>query len=154
MLGPAAIAFMSSRVGGWIHRRLVWLDRVLLRISGGRVTVFGPAGVYFLVLTTTGRKSGRRHSVPLVYVSYDGQAIVVGSNYGQQHHPAWTANLLADPRATVEAGGETFDVVAEQVTGERYDTLFEEFIAVGRNYDAYRGRAGRDIRMFTLRRVS
>ncbi|MCE5287697.1 MAG: nitroreductase family deazaflavin-dependent oxidoreductase [Nocardiaceae bacterium] len=150
---PVAVAFLSSRLGGWIHRRLRWLDLALLRATRGRVSMFGPSGIYVLVLTTTGRRSGNSHSVPLVYVPHEGGALVLGSNYGQAHHPAWSANLLADPRASVEVGGHKFAVLAEHITGTRFDDLFRQFLAIGENFGTYRERSQRDLRMFALRRV-
>lgn len=115
--------------------------------------MFGPAGLHFVVLTTTGRKSGNPHTVPLVYAPHEGGALVLGSNYGQAHHPAWTANLLANPRASAEVGGETFAVLAEHITGPQFDDLYVKFLAIGKNYDVYRTRTQRDLRMFALRRV-
>ncbi len=115
--------------------------------------MFGPSGIYVLVLTTTGRKTGNLHSVPLVYVPHEGGALVLGSNYGRLQHPAWSGNLLAIPKATVEVGGQKFPVDAEHITGAQFEDLFRHFLAIGENFETYRERSQRDLRMFALRRV-
>ncbi|GAB3872288.1 hypothetical protein GCM10027610_137470 [Dactylosporangium cerinum] len=80
-------------------RRVVRLDRWLQRRSKGRIVPINAAGVNTLLLTTTGRRSGQPRSQPLLFVRDGGDFIVIGSNWGQAHHPAWTSNLLADPAA-------------------------------------------------------
>ena len=77
------------------------LDRTLHKLTGGRVIV-SRLMVPCMVLTTTGRKSGLPRESPLACVpDGDGGWWVVGSNFGQETHPAWTGNLIADPNATV-----------------------------------------------------
>src|SRR6187200_1585279 len=69
------------------------VDRFLSRITGGRL-VLSQALVPSLVLTTTGRRSGQPRAAPLACLpDDDGSFLVVGSNFGRQHHPAWTFNL-------------------------------------------------------------
>ncbi len=55
--------------------------------------------------TTTGRKTGRRHTIPLLYLEDGENFVVVASNGGAPRHPAWWSNLRADPEANVEIGG-------------------------------------------------
>ena len=84
-------------------RLLVPADRLVGRLTQGRVVAFGL--VPSLVLTTTGRRSGKPRSNPLLYVP-DGDAyVVIGSNWGQPHQPAWSLNLLAQPAAEVDVKG-------------------------------------------------
>ena len=73
------------------------LDRALHRITGGRVIMSGGM-LPSLVLTTTGAKTGQRRTTPLATKPEDGSWYVVGSNFGRENHPAWTANLIANPR--------------------------------------------------------
>ena len=49
-----------------------------------------------LILTTTGRKSGQPRTTVLSYVRDDHRLLVLGSNFGQQRHPSWSTNLIAD----------------------------------------------------------
>jgi deazaflavin-dependent oxidoreductase (nitroreductase family) len=77
---------------------------------------------------------------------------LVGSNFGQASHPAWTSNLLADPNAWVTMGGKEIPVVATQVTGAERERIFRKFADYASNYDAYRGRTDRELRVFALTR--
>src|SRR5690606_29627195 len=87
------------------------LDRAVHKVSKGRVSVSG-AIVPNLVLTTVGRKSGQPRQTPLACVPDGCDAwFVVGSNFGRETHPLWTANLIANPEATVDFRGQTVPVV-------------------------------------------
>jgi deazaflavin-dependent oxidoreductase (nitroreductase family) len=77
---------------------------------------------------------------------------LVGSNYGQANHPAWSWNLLADANAWVTMGGHEIAVAATQLTGAEHDRIFRKFADYAANYDAYRGRTDRKIRVFELTR--
>ncbi len=92
------------------HRRLVRLDSHALhlwlyRVSGGRLATRVP-GRRFLMLTTTGRKSGARYAVALEYHTDGQMPYVIASNYGKDSPPAWYLNLLANPRVEVEREGK------------------------------------------------
>ena len=145
--------FSSSRIGSWTIRKLSPLDARVMARSKGRHTVLGPIGAPTVLLTTTGRKSGLPRSSPLLCVHDGDRLIVVGSNFGQAHHPAWTANLLANPAATVTMAGQDIDVTATLVTGLEKDRLYQEFIDITGAYDTYLSRTDRDIRMFALTRT-
>lgn len=127
------------------------LDPWILRRSKGRVAsrVYGlPA----LLLTTVGRRSGQPRVSPLLYLRDGEDFIVVGTNFGQEHHPAWTANLLARPAAEIEVGPERLTVEAELVDGAAWEQLWSRFVALYPGYANYLQRAGgRTPRMFRLR---
>ena len=146
------IAFLGSEFGSWCFRKLAPVDRQLLRRSNGRFTIFGPVGVPLLLLTTTGRKSGERREIPLTYMREDDRLFLAGSNWGQATHPAWSWNLLADPKVWVTMGGEEIAVVATQLAGAEHDRIFRTFADYAANYDAYRGRTDRELRVFELTR--
>jgi deazaflavin-dependent oxidoreductase (nitroreductase family) len=77
---------------------------------------------------------------------------VVGSNWGQAHHPAWSANLLAEPDAVVSVDGRPEPVRAVLVEGEDREGLLGELARVWPAYRTYQRRAaGRDLRVFRLR---
>jgi len=103
-------------------------------------------------LTTTGRRTGRERTNPLLY-AVDGDAfIVVGSNWGQQQHPAWSSNLLADPDAVVTLGGQRIPVRATRVEGTERERLWELMRSLWPAYAQYEERSGRHIRVFRLER--
>jgi deazaflavin-dependent oxidoreductase (nitroreductase family) len=135
-----------------LGRAYMPLDRVIGRMTKGR---FVALGMPSLLLTTTGRKSGQPRTSPLLYVA-DGDAfVVIGSNWGQGHHPAWSSNLLANPDATVTLRGEYIPVHARLVEGAERERLRERLVRMWPAYTAYERRAGgRELRVFRLERVS
>jgi deazaflavin-dependent oxidoreductase (nitroreductase family) len=144
--------FASTRPGSWTVRHLTPLDRRLLLRSGGRRTVLGPIGAPTLLLETTGRRTGRPRVTPLLFArDGDGESvIVVGSNFGQPHHPAWTGNLLATPRALVRVRGREVPVTATLLEGEEAEAAYRRMVEVTAVYAAYRTRTDRRIRVFRL----
>lgn len=144
------VAMASTKSGSWLLRTLTPLDRRLLTKSRGRFTVLGPFGAPTMLLTTTGSKSKQPRTSPLLYVRESGRLYVVGSNFGQAKHPAWSGNLLADPYATVTIGGTNVPVVASLLDGAERERIWLAFVDLATTYDAYRGRTDRDIRVFAL----
>lgn len=144
-------SFSKTAIGSWTVRRLTPLDRRILQRSRGRFTVLGPIGAPSLLLTTTGAKSGLARTSPLLYArESDDALIVVGSNFGQDHHPAWTGNLKANPDAVVTIGGKDVPVRANLLEGEDADAAYARMVDVVDAYSAYRGRTDRSIRVFRL----
>jgi deazaflavin-dependent oxidoreductase (nitroreductase family) len=135
---------------GVVGRRFVWLDRRLRLWSKGRFT---PADrvIPTLLLTTTGRKSGRPRPQPLAFIPDGDDFIIVGSNWGQRHHPAWSGNLLANPAATVLVDGVLVPVHARIVSGQERARLWARLEQAWPAFRTYQQRVGaREIRMFRL----
>ena len=133
---------------------LFWkVHRFLYRVSGGRIG--GRAvGMPVLLLTTKGRKSGEPRSNVLTYLP-KGEAFVVFASYaGEPKHPAWWLNLAADPRATVQRGGDRQDAVATEVEGVRRAELWRDFAAMYAGLDAYQAQARRRFPVVALTPVS
>jgi len=127
------------------------LDRFLSKISGGRIVV--SAGVVpSLVLTTTGRKSGQPRRTPLATLPVGDDFLVVGSNFGKEHHPAWTANLMANPEASVSFKGKDIRVVAHLLDADEKKEVWPKLLEIWPTYDRYVERSGRDLRVFRLER--
>ncbi len=133
-----------------LGRTIVPLDRWLFRRSDGRWAVLGRARLPCLLLTTTGRRSGEPRQQPLLYAPDGDGYVVVGSNWGQQHHPAWSANLLANPEATVRVGDRVVPVRAALARGAERERLWALLVGLWPAYETYRERAGRDLRVFRL----
>lgn len=150
LLARLAVKFASTRVGSWTVRTLMPLDRKLLIRTDGRRTVLGPVGAPTMLLETTGRKSGQRRVSPLLFARDGGSLVVVGSNFGQEHHPAWTGNLLAEPRSVAVVRGKRFEVRADLLSGVEAEAAYQLMVEVAGAYASYRGRTDRDIRVFRL----
>jgi deazaflavin-dependent oxidoreductase (nitroreductase family) len=143
----------ATRPGSWVFARVLHhADRAVYRVTRGRTTLAGVvSGLPVVMLTTTGARSGRETTVPLLGFE-DGDAVVlVASNYGQAQHPAWYHNLRAHPHARVAVRGVWREVVAEEVRGperERYLAIATEIYP---GYPRYEERAApRRISVFRL----
>jgi deazaflavin-dependent oxidoreductase (nitroreductase family) len=125
------------------------IDKLAHRLSGGRFVV-SQFLVPTLVLTTTGAKSGLPREAPLATL-VDGDAFNVdGSNYGTEKHPAWSGNLIKNPKATVTYGGKRRDVVAHLLTDDEKQAVWPRLLTVWPTYDSYVERSGRNLRVFRL----
>ncbi|SDY48605.1 deazaflavin-dependent oxidoreductase, nitroreductase family [Amycolatopsis xylanica] len=143
--------FGKSKAFAVLGKALVPADRVLLRISGGRFGVGSAVGLRTLLLTTIGRKSGEPRQVPLLYVERDGGYVVIGSNWGGENHPAWSANLLAEPRATASIAGRAIPVTGRLLEGDERERMWNAVAEYWPAYDRYADRAAhREIRVFLL----
>jgi deazaflavin-dependent oxidoreductase (nitroreductase family) len=142
--------FAATRLGSWTIRTMMPVDRRLLVRTNGRRTVLGPFGVPVMLLETTGRKSGQPRISPLLFSRDGGSVVVVGSNFGQAHHPAWTGNLIAKPEAVVVVGGQRIPVTATLLGGAEAESAYQLMSELTEAYSAYRGRTDRTIRVFRL----
>jgi deazaflavin-dependent oxidoreductase (nitroreductase family) len=135
--------------------KLAPLDAFVLKKSRGRFGLMGSYGLPQCLLTTTGRKSGQLRTVTLIYgtteTPHGDELILVGSNFGQTHHPAWALNLEANPAAEVSIDGKARSMTARLVTdSDERDRHWAVMCAMWPAYNAYRGRAGREIKIFAL----
>jgi len=148
--GPM-IAFSKTKPGSWLIKTMTPLDRKILIRTKGKYTALGPIGAPTMLLTTTGAKSGLARTSPLLYARDGESIIVVGSNFGQAKHPAWTANLIAHPEAAiVSIGGEDVPVYAALLTGDEAEAGYQLMAAATSTYTEYRSRTDRTIRVFRL----
>jgi deazaflavin-dependent oxidoreductase (nitroreductase family) len=108
----------------WTPERIKdWNSQIIaeFRANGGKVG--GPyEGGDLLLLTTTGARSGKRHTVPLSYLA-DGERLIV-SSFIDTTYPAWYHNLRANPGVTIERGTQTFAATAIVPTGEAREQLW------------------------------
>lgn len=133
-------------------RVLPVVDRLVHRLSGGR-TMLSRLLFPTLELTTTGRRSGKPRRSPLAYVETERGWAVAATNFGQERHPAWSANLLADPNAMVEVDGAAHRVRARLLEPDERTRVWPRFVEIWPPYDDYVDRVDREIRVFELERV-
>ena len=122
---------------------------LLYRGSGGRIGN-RMAGMPILLLTTIGRRSGKRRTVPLGYLRDGPDYVLIGSNGGQDEHPAWILNLRTNHQATVQIGRTRVPVVAEDADSERRSRLWAELVGQAPIYEGYRKRTAREIPVVIL----
>lgn len=77
-----------------------------------------------VLLTTTGARTGRRHTTPMMFHRDDDRILVIASNVGAPRHPDWYTNLVAEPKVTVELADETYEASARPASGAEYEQLW------------------------------
>ena len=117
-------------------------------LIGGRLM-----GIQMLLLTTKGRKTGRDRTLPLAYVEYRGDLVIVASNGGSPHPPAWWLNLQAAETARVQIAGERFEVRWQTAPRDQRMEYWRKLQAAIPAYRIYRVRTDREIPIVLLRRA-
>lgn len=123
------------------------------RETGGAVGHVWRQGSKVLVLTTTGRRSGRPRDNALIYENDGDGYVVVASRGGSPQHPAWYLNLVANPEVEVQVEDEVFPARARTATGEERERLWKLAAQQWPDYDTYRQRTDREIPVVVLERV-
>jgi F420H(2)-dependent quinone reductase len=146
-----AYARLSVALGESGLKAVGRLNVPLYRMTRG--LLFGRlSGNPVLLLTTTGRRSGERRTAPLLYMRDGERLVVIGSNAGNRHTPAWALNLIANPLAEVELRGERRRVRAQLVSDPERSQLWRQMTRRYRGFDDYDARTDRDIPVFVLER--
>ncbi|MDF1595029.1 MAG: nitroreductase family deazaflavin-dependent oxidoreductase [Acidimicrobiia bacterium] len=149
LLQRLASTFPVARI---LSKILEPLDRALFRVTRGRMTVPGLlAGLPVIMVTTTGARSGKRRTAPLIGVPVGDGLAVIGSNFGLATTPGWVYNLEADPSGIVCYREKAVAVTARRADEREVEEVFRLAAAVYPGYAKYRARAGRRIiRVFVL----
>jgi deazaflavin-dependent oxidoreductase (nitroreductase family) len=103
-----------------------------------------------LLITTRGRRSGALRRTALIYAQNGDRYLLVASNAGSPHHPAWYLNLTAHPDVTVQIRGDTFTARARTATAEEKHRLWPKVAAVFPLYDTYQATSSRDLPLVIL----
>ena len=119
------------------------------RLTGGRVGG-RVKGARVLLLATTGRKSGREHTTPLLYLEDGENLIIVASFGGRNRNPAWYKNLRQNPVARVEVKGLKRMMSAEVASAEEKARLWPLLTAMYPQYDSYQHKTTREIPVVIL----
>jgi F420H(2)-dependent quinone reductase len=151
MRGTDRINSVFSRSLGATGLRLAGkLNVPVYRISGGRLMAkVSQAPV--LLLTTTGRRSGRQRTAPVCYLRDGERFVVIGSNAGNPNPPAWALNLLANPEAEVEVRKKRRPVTALLAEGDEREDLWRRMNQLYNGFDDYEKRTDRGINVFVLK---
>ncbi|QDY11469.1 nitroreductase family deazaflavin-dependent oxidoreductase [Micromonospora sp. HM134] len=109
-------------------------------------------GVFTLLLTTRGRRSGRLRRTALIYGRDGDDYLIVASQGGAPQHPSWYLNLLDDPEAEVQVGPETFGVRARTAEPAERARMWPTMTAIWPAYDEYQSKTDREIPVVVLHR--
>jgi deazaflavin-dependent oxidoreductase (nitroreductase family) len=104
-----------------------------------------------LLLTTTGRRSGRKHTTPMVYTRDGNRFLVYASKGGAPSHPDWYLNLVHDPHVVAEIGDDAVELVATPLAGEERDRFYAEQVARMPQFGEYQEKTARVIPVVALR---
>ena len=122
----------------------------LFRATGGRVGS-SMRGGKILLLTTTGNKSGKPRTVPVMQFDDGGRRFVIGSFNGAPRDPAWINNLRKTPRVGVEVRGSHYDAQTRMLTGDERERVWKKVVDVAPGFAAYQKKAqGREIPVVEL----
>ena len=136
------------------NKLIVKCDRWLQRVTRGRVTMTGLAGLPGLVMTVPGAKSGIPRVIPLLCVPYGEGWLIAGTNWGHPDPPAWIHNVAhaahADSDIQVSFRGRTVAAVAREIDAEERPSVWAHMLTAWPNYAVYEARVDRPIRVFLL----
>ena len=131
-----------------------WLSTIhtaLYRTTGGKI---GRRLVKndMLLLTTTGRRSGQPHTVPLLYLKDGDRLVVIASWGGRDYPPHWYLNLVADQKVTCQVEGESFEAIATEATDREREIWWPRIVEAYHGYADYQSRTDRQIPVIFLDR--
>lgn len=111
-------------------------------------------GATCLLLTFTGRKSGNKRTIAIIYTQVGNSQVIIASKGGSPEHPQWYLNLLEEPNVEVQIKGETFKAVARTAPSPEREAIWAQCVQHWPNYDIYQSRTERLIPVVVLDRVS
>jgi deazaflavin-dependent oxidoreductase (nitroreductase family) len=160
--GPVVLHAVRSAIAPVTRTRIFRLvgphllprvERVLRVLTGGRVQVSGLL-VPTLTLHSTGAHSGEPRDSILMYTPDGrGRAIIAGTSFAREHHPAWTYNLAAHPDAAITVRGRRLRVRAQQISDGEVDVAWRRIERQWPGYRGYERDSGRTVRLFLLQPV-
>ena len=121
---------------------VVFFYRVFSRWAGG---------FHILLLTTTGRKSKRSRTVPVVFMPIEDSFVVVAANLGSDDQPGWYLNLKQDAHAQIQVGSNRMSVVAEALSDDERAQLWEKWIKANPGYQGFQTRTSRQLPVVILK---
>ena len=126
------------------------IHRAAIKLSAGKIGY--DFGMPVLELVTTGRRSGERRAVMLTSPVQEGETIVVvASRGGDDIHPGWYHNLVANPEVEVSwQGGPAKPMTARVATPQERDRLWPLVVKDHKNYAGYQKKTAREIPLVLL----
>lgn len=151
---PVSRLVARPRIGTLIRRIVTTLDPWMYRVSSERIVLTAlTSGLPVISLTTRGARSGLERTVLVLGVVVGDRLAVIGSNWGQETHPAWVFNLMANPDAVAGHQGHRTPVRGQLVTDEtELDQIWTHAVQISPGFAEYpQLAAGRHIKTFWLR---
>ncbi len=119
------------------------IDRVMYRLTRGKLTATGSVAP-MLLLTTTGRRTGRERTTPVIYMQNGSGFVVSSEEFGQEkRRAAWPRNLDANPHAKVQIGSRVIECRARRLSDAEADGYWPRLVELWPAHETYRARSGR-----------
>jgi deazaflavin-dependent oxidoreductase (nitroreductase family) len=150
LMTPVAVRIGASPWAPRLLPQIVWTDRNLQRLSGGRLSLLDLAGLPNLSLTVVGRRTGTPRTTPLLGVPHEGGWLIAGSYFGGPDMPAWVHNLRAAGQAEVQADGRRTTFAATELEGEDRAHAWQVLLDTWPSFARYEQRTDRRIPVFRL----
>lgn len=132
-----------ARIGNTIHR-------TVFNASKGRL-MGKMIGMPALMLTTTGRKSGKKRQTMLTSPIHDDDRVVIVASWGgDDRNPTWYLNLKQNPDVEVTMGGRTRPMHARIAKDEEREELWRQIASSFKNYAGYQTKTERVIPLVVL----
>jgi deazaflavin-dependent oxidoreductase (nitroreductase family) len=146
---------LAVRIGAipWMPRllpQIMWVDKLLQRVTRGHLTLLDIAGLPNLMLTVVGRKSGIERETPLLCVPYGEELLIAGSYFGSDKEPIWVKNIEANREVKVRFRGRTMPMVARHLEGDERAAAWSHMLQTWPNFAKYEERTDRRIKVFLL----
>ena len=123
------------------------------RETGGAVGHTWRRGATILLLTTTGRTSGEKRTVPLIYVQDGAHYAIIASKGGAPDHPGWYKNLEKTPEVELQVKEEVFRARARTAKGDERARIWKKAAEMWPDYDVYATKTSREIPVVVLERL-
>jgi F420H(2)-dependent quinone reductase len=126
----------------------------LYESSGGtRGTTLRDTGLPVVIMTNRGVRSGKLRKTPVMRVEHEGRYLAVASQGGAPTHPAWYANLVAEPLVELQDGPVKQDMRVRELAGEEREQWWERAVAAFPPYAEYQRKTDRVIPLLLLEPV-
>ena len=140
----------QEKFGNVVIKIMSALNIWAYRATGGKIGGKFLRGAPVMLMTTTGCKSGKPRTAPLIYLENGDDLVIVASKGGMSRHPAWYRNLEANPDVEVEIGSERRKMRARRVSDEEKAEFWPKLTQIYRDYDDYQARTDRNIPVVVL----
>lgn len=120
------------------------------RATGGKIGGKFLHGAPVMLVTTTGCRSGKPRTAPLIYLENGDDLVIVASKGGTSRHPAWYRNMEVNADVEVEIGSERRQMRARRVSDEEKADLWPKLTQIYPPYDDYQARTDRNIPVVVL----
>ena len=147
---PQPISESQEKVADVFIRWMTKANTWVYRATGGKVGAKFMRGAPVCLISTTGRRTGQKRTVALIYLQDGRDVILVASKGGMPHHPQWYLNMEANPDVEVEIGRTVTPMKARRASDEEKSAYWPKLLEIYPDYADYQARTERNIPVMIL----